>query len=59
MPDESPVLPTSRIARWIAIAVAIAFTVVLYFREGLHLQPLTNAPPPAASPTAPASQPAN
>ncbi len=56
MVDESNVLPTSRIARWIAIAAAIAFTVALYFREGLHLQPLTNAPPPAASPT---GQPAN
>ena len=59
MPDESPVLPTSRIARWIAIAAAIAFTVTLYFREGLHLQPLTNAPPPAAAPAGPTGQPAN
>ena len=59
MPEDSPVLPTSRIARWIAIAAAIAFTVALYFREGLHLQPLTNAPPPAASPAASTGQPAN
>ena len=58
MPDESPVLPTSRIARWIAIAAAIAFTVTLYFREGLHLQPLTNAPPPAAPPAGPTGAPA-
>jgi len=58
MADESPVLPTSRIARWVAIGVAIAFTVALYFREGLHLQPLTNAPP-ASSPAAQTGQPDN
>jgi hypothetical protein len=57
MPDESAVLATSRIARWIAIAAAIVFTVVLYFREGLHVQPLTNTPPTA--PAAQTGQPAN
>ena len=59
MPDESPQLPTSRIARWVAIGAAIAFTVALYFREGLHLQPLTSAPPAAPSPAAQTGQPAN
>ena len=59
VPDDSPVLPTTRIVRWIAIAAAIAFTVALYFREGLHVQPLTNAPSPAASPAAQTGQPAN
>lgn len=58
MPDESPVLPTSRIARWIAIAAAIVLTVALYFREGLHVQPLTNTPP-ASSPAVQTGQPAN
>jgi uncharacterized membrane protein len=59
MPDESPALPTSRIARWVAIAAAIVFTVALYFHEGLHVQPLTNAPSPATSPAAQTGQPAN
>ncbi|HYL54340.1 MAG TPA: hypothetical protein VFD68_02605 [Gemmatimonadales bacterium] len=57
MPDESPVLATSRIARWIAIAAAIVFTVALYFREGLHVQPLTNTP--STAPAAQTGQPAN
>src|SRR5437899_784916 len=34
MPDESPVLPPSRMLRWLAIAAVIAFTVALYFRDG-------------------------
>jgi uncharacterized membrane protein len=57
MPDESPVLAPSRIARWIAIAAAIVFTVALYFREGLHVQPLTNTP--STAPAAQTGQPAN
>jgi uncharacterized membrane protein len=58
MPDDSPpALPTSRIARWIAIAAAIVFTVALYFREGLHVQPLTNTP--STAPAAQTGQPAN
>ncbi|HXI63864.1 MAG TPA: hypothetical protein VNH14_05105 [Gemmatimonadales bacterium] len=57
MPEESPALPTSRIARWIAIAAAIVFTVALYFREGLHVQPLTNTP--STAPAAQTGQPAN
>jgi hypothetical protein len=57
VPDDSPpALPTSRIARWIAIAAAIVFTVALYFREGLHVQPLTNTP---SAPAAQTGQPAN
>ena len=49
MPDESPALPTSRLARWIAIALVIAFTVALYFRDGLSVLPLTATP--GAAPT--------
>src|SRR3989442_709074 len=51
MADESKVLPTSRIARWVAIAAVIVFTVALYFRDGRRLPPLT--------PTATQGQPAN
>ena len=41
MADESEVLPTSRIARWIAIGAVIVFTVALYFRDGRRVPPLT------------------
>ncbi len=44
MPDESPVLPRSRLVRWLAIGAVIAFTVALYFRDGRHVPPLTGAP---------------
>jgi hypothetical protein len=54
MPDESPVLPPSRIARWVAIAALIAFTVALYFRDGRRVPPLTGTPAGAA-----ADQPSN
>ena len=46
MADETPALPTSRLARWIAIAGVIVFAVALYFRDGRRLPPLTS---PAAS----------
>jgi hypothetical protein len=44
MPDESPVLAPSRIARWFAIAALIGFTVALYFGDGRRVPPLTGAP---------------
>ena len=50
MPDESNELPTSRIVRWVALAVAIAFAVALYFRAGVRLAPLTTPPPAPAQP---------
>lgn len=55
MADESNQvpLPTSRIARWLAIGVLIAFAVALYFHDGRRVPPLTGAP--AAS----TGQPAN
>lgn len=52
MPDESQVLPTSRIVRWIAIGVLILFAVGLYFRDGRRLEPLTAPEPPAPAPAA-------
>ena len=61
MPDESPALPTSRIARWTAIALVIALTVALYFRTGRDVAPLTGGPatgePVTGAP--PTGQPAN
>jgi len=57
MADESNVLPTSRIVRWVAIGASLVFALALYFRDGRTLPPLTA--PGAASPTAPADQPVN
>ena len=50
MVDESPQLPTSRIARWFAIAAVIVFTVVLYFRDGRRVPPLTATPAATGQP---------
>ena len=50
MPDESPVLPPSRMLRWLAIAAVIAFTVALYFRDGRNVPPLTGAPAATGQP---------
>jgi hypothetical protein len=47
MADESNVLPTSRIVRWVAIGALLVFALGLYFRDGRTLPPLTA---PAASP---------
>ncbi len=54
MSDESNVLPTSRIARWIAIGALIVLAVALYFRDGRRLAPLTT---PAAAPAPGAAEP--
>jgi hypothetical protein len=53
MADEAPELPTSRLARWIAIAGVIVFAVALYFRDGRRLPPLTNPASPATAQPAP------
>ena len=53
MPDESPALPTSRIARWLATGILTLLLVALYFREGRRLLPLTA--PPAGVPVPPPS----
>jgi hypothetical protein len=50
MADELSDLPTSRLARWIAIAVVIVFAVALYFRDGRRVPPLTNPGTAAAQP---------
>jgi hypothetical protein len=53
MADESNVLPTSRVVRWVAIGVLIALAVALYFRESRTLPPLTAPAPATASPDQP------
>ncbi len=54
MPDESNLLPPSRIVRWATIGLLIGLAVALYFRNGTKLPPLSAPAPPA-----PAGQPAN
>ena len=49
MADDVPALPTSRLARWIAIGAVIVFAVALYFRDGRRLPPLTSPAAPAAA----------
>ena len=49
MADETPDLPTSRLARWIAIGVVIVFAVALYFRDGRRVPSLTSPVAPAAA----------
>ena len=60
MADESNLLPlpTSRIARWLAIGALIAFAVALYFNDGRDVPPLTSAPASGAPATA-TGQPSN
>jgi hypothetical protein len=41
MPDDSNALPLGRLLRWTVIATLILFGLVLYFRTGLRLSPLT------------------
>jgi len=53
MADETHELPTTRLARWIAIAGVIVFAVALYFRDGRRLPPLTSPAGPAAAQPAP------
>ncbi len=50
MADESIILPTSRIVRWLAIAALIAFAVALYFRDGRNVPPLTGTPAATGQP---------
>ena len=46
-------LPPARLVRWVLIAGVILFSVSLYFRSGLNVQPLgTVTPPPSAPPAA-------
>ena len=42
MSDQSNAL--SRVVRWGAIGVILCVAIVLYFRMGVHVEPLTTAP---------------
>ena len=42
--DET--LPAGRVVRWIALAAVILFSVVLYFKFGLHTPHLGTTPTP-------------
>jgi len=53
MADETHELPTTRLARWIAIGAVIVLAVALYFRDGRRLPPLTSPAGPAAAQPAP------
>lgn len=49
MPDESNLLPPSRIVRWATVGVLIGLAVGFYFRNGTKLPPLSAPAPPAAT----------
>ena len=49
MRDESNVLPSSRVIRWIADAVLFLGAVGVYFRDGRRVAPLTAAPAGASA----------
>ena len=49
MPDDFDQMPASRLVRWGALALLIAFAIAFYFRDGLRLAPLdAGTPPPSA-----------
>lgn len=50
MTDDATFMPTTQVARWLAIGVLILGAVVLYFRVGRHVPPLGHGP--AAADTA-------
>jgi hypothetical protein len=47
MSDQSNVL--SRVVRWGAIGLVLCVAIVLYFRMGVHIEPLTATPPASAT----------
>jgi len=49
MPDESNVIPVTRLARWILLAFVIAGGAVLYFRDGVRLPPFGTVAPAATT----------
>jgi hypothetical protein len=47
MSDQSNAI--SRVVRWGAMALLLCVAIVLYFRMGVHLEPLTAALPASAT----------
>jgi hypothetical protein len=52
MPEENGVIPTSRLARWMMLALLLGGGIAFYFRDGLHLPAFGSVEPPAESDTA-------
>jgi hypothetical protein len=48
MPDDSNALSLGRLLQWTAIATLILFGLILYFRTGLRLSPMTVVTPAAS-----------
>jgi hypothetical protein len=48
MPDVPNVIPPSRFARWLVLAVLIVAGAVLYFRYGVRLPPFGSSLPAGA-----------
>ncbi len=49
MPEEPIIIPTTRLWRWLVLAVVLAGAVALYFRDGRQVQPLEAGAMPAVS----------
>ena len=51
MSEEPNIIPTTRLWRWLVLAVVLAGAVALYFRDGRQVQPLESGggAAPAAS----------
>jgi hypothetical protein len=48
-PSTEDRLPPSRLVRWLLLAGVILFSVGLYFRYGLNVQPIGTVPPQATT----------
>jgi len=51
MADESNIISTIRLARWLALAVLLVGGIVLYFRSGTTLPPFGSVEPSAETET--------
>jgi hypothetical protein len=49
MSPTDDALPPSRIVRWLLVAGVILFSVGLYFRFGLKVEPIGTVPPATTS----------
>ncbi|HEV2670770.1 MAG TPA: hypothetical protein VGU74_06745 [Gemmatimonadales bacterium] len=49
MPTTDDTLPPSRVVRWLLLAGVILFSVGLYFRFGLRVEPMGTAVPATTS----------
>ena len=49
MPQDSDLMPVSRLVRWAAVALLIGIAVAFYFRDGQHIPTLDAGAPAAQS----------